>query len=338
MSTSAAKDQEQNFSSDSEPGELSFRLNIFNLDKGDAEPSGYGMKTRLLKKTQPLSFSLFTSFCDTGNDGAWRKTVDKDKFESLLEGMEGVIKGMDLSKIEGSNFEIKDKDLIRYCKLTWHDCWLRSSEFFQRTRKLKEKLFVSRFYLLREYEGLTIKRDIYSDNSVAKESAKRYERFQNSCQEGKINLIQVINVLKEMVTHQEKLPKCALAACMRLEGALLWTEPPVISLPIALFHPYILQRSIIGLQLCNPLTMSLCENFPPAGRMIRSGYSGSQLYNRLLVWPEAHAKLLNMAFYMSGCHKIFRGAPHTLPSDQILYCSKKRKTSTPIREAKRQKL
>jgi hypothetical protein len=112
-----------------------------------------------------------------------------------------------------------------------------------------------------------------------------------------------------MVAKQEKLPKVALASCMRLEGALLWTEPPVISLPIALFHPHVLQRSIIGLQLFNPLQMACMENYPPAGRMIRSGYSASQLYNRLLVWPEAHAKLLKMAFYMSGCHKIFRGPP-----------------------------
>ena len=177
------------------------------------------MKTRFIKKQQPLSYSLFTSFLDTDNEGAWRKTVDKAKFESLLEGMEDLMKNMDLSKIEG-DFEIKDKDLIRYCKITWNDCWLQNSnEFFQRTRKLKEKLFLSRYYLLREYEGLTIKRDIYSDNSVARESAKRYERFQSSCQEGKINLIQAISVLKEMVTHQEKLPKCALTSCMRLEGA-----------------------------------------------------------------------------------------------------------------------
>ena len=42
----------------------------------------------------------------------------------------------------------RDKDLIRYCKLTWHDNWLRySNEFFQRTRKLKKKVFLSRFYL-----------------------------------------------------------------------------------------------------------------------------------------------------------------------------------------------
>ena len=162
------------------------------------------MKTRFIKKQQPLSYSLFTSFLDTDNEGAWRKTVDKAKFESLLEGMEDLMKNMDLSKIEG-DFEIKDKDLIRYCKITWNDCRLRNSnEFFQRTRKLKEKLFLSRYYLLREYEGLTIKRDIYSDNSVARESAKRYERFQSSCQEGKINLIQAISVLKEMVTHQER--------------------------------------------------------------------------------------------------------------------------------------
>jgi len=55
------------------------------------------MKTRFIKKQQPLSFSLFESFFDTDNDGEWRKTVDKPRFESLLKGMEDLMKEMDFS-------------------------------------------------------------------------------------------------------------------------------------------------------------------------------------------------------------------------------------------------
>ncbi|CBY09610.1 unnamed protein product [Oikopleura dioica] len=219
---------------------------------GEEEPAGFGVVKTRSKKTDhsAITYNIFLS-CQTGvSEGDWQRTITKERFHDILEGVERVLKAADFCCIFGEPIEITDPDITRYCRVTYRDCFLRPGrEFYPTARKLREKIFLSRYYLLREFEGLTIKRDEYSDIPEARESALRFKQFMKCCTPGKINLIKALETLRQLADKKEKLPKSALEACKRLEGALLFLEPPVIPIPIAVFHPDILQNSIIGFLL-----------------------------------------------------------------------------------------
>jgi len=271
------------------------------------EPSGFSRERRNVKPTKALTFQLFTDL--NGSEGSWKSSITKEKFYLILEKMETVVREFGQTKEEGKGLETDDFDLKHYLRTTWNDCHMRDQapeNIRNKSSKLRQKLFTCRFFELCEYHGKTVSRDTDVDDTRKRESALRYKKFCDAVKSNPLKVECAVEALEEIARAKERLPANALPLILSLENKLLFRDNQIIPLPLSLFGFKILQSSIIGLLLCDPLFMTILENAPPPRKIIRKGFSAAQLYSRCInMWPSYFNSLITTLNTLSGNNIVF---------------------------------